>query len=812
MPVVAKLFHNRKLSLPEYMITEPGNVPDDELFTLSQRDLSKRLPLNTSSRATFSIYFRWLEIHRRRPSPRTEHWSNTLMHWVQSLEKRGFGVEEVLGSVHMWKDMEGPFEGTRGRMPPSESEVRKAFLGVNSGKKEEIMKKKAEGQGEKFGMEYVKDRRVEKIDRSRGLDERRSWLDDLEEGEYDSEERDQDWHRELKKKQRIKKHVDKTKFDGPPPPSYTCNRCGKTGHHLQVCPTNLDPSYDSPPGENYQCEICHKKGEHWKSLCPQNSDPFSIIQKRKARGIIPPENGSNSKHDDCEKGTKTQRERESDTQRRRSRLRCSSNSSARNTASSGKKLELLDSLQDLEGRKQRLFRQLSEEMDGMIREGNGQRSSDRKRGPEEAISTSSPTLTFKKTRKKARIEDGKFDGIAKPRIQDGSEQQEHDEACSISNDRRRQSTPSVPFGPRSIGESPGSMISDDGESDIMDLDEPPPPGKEYTPFVDKLMRQRPEMKEAVNMVRRRKTASATWEEMERRGRRHATIASKTLEEIDLRTEKSKSPVAGRAWGKMERRVEKSSRSRTPPDSRSEYGRLTPVEDDVPMVMQYDGACDDFHFERDDPNHKLTLAEAEDYTFLTNPSQVTHTNLKLQISTIQNPTNLQISSQEHIMATPTKNTEPDSSSTTPVSLPSRTVHFRTRAGTEMTTDKSYFPDTEKEKNIRDVAGAFQGFAAQQQRNIVEASRLTRDRTNERVVNLQALKDFSTNFKLQATVPTDMIPLMSNDTRKQKEIFKRGREKSGGSQGGEGEAEGIVNGNANGSEVPISLAAMRAGEEA
>ena len=58
-----------------------------------------------------------------------------------------------------------------------------------------------------------------------------------------------------------------------------------SGHHLQVCPTNMDPTYDRPPPNDYECEICKARGQHFKSLCPKNTDPYSIIQKRKRQGI-----------------------------------------------------------------------------------------------------------------------------------------------------------------------------------------------------------------------------------------------------------------------------------------------------------------------------------------------------------------------------------------------------------------------------------------------------------------------------------------------------------------------------------------------
>jgi hypothetical protein len=61
------------------------------------------------------------------------------------------------------------------------------------------------------------------------------------------------------------------------------------GHHLQVCPTNMDPSYDQPPDKFYICAVCSARGDHYKSLCPKNADPYCLTQKRKAAGIVPPE-------------------------------------------------------------------------------------------------------------------------------------------------------------------------------------------------------------------------------------------------------------------------------------------------------------------------------------------------------------------------------------------------------------------------------------------------------------------------------------------------------------------------------------------
>lgn len=50
---------------------------------------------------------------------------------------------------------------------------------------------------------------------------------------------------------------------------------------MQACPTNLDPSFDTVPDSHYICDLCGLEGEHYKTLCPDNTDPLSLNQKRK---------------------------------------------------------------------------------------------------------------------------------------------------------------------------------------------------------------------------------------------------------------------------------------------------------------------------------------------------------------------------------------------------------------------------------------------------------------------------------------------------------------------------------------------------
>ncbi|KAI1103991.1 hypothetical protein F4804DRAFT_332801 [Jackrogersella minutella] len=69
-------------------------------------------------------------------------------------------------------------------------------------------------------------------------------------------------------------------FSRPPPLSYVCNRCEEPGHWIQLCPTNLDPSWDRPPPPDYRCELCLKWGEHFATLCPMNTKSVSLTKQR----------------------------------------------------------------------------------------------------------------------------------------------------------------------------------------------------------------------------------------------------------------------------------------------------------------------------------------------------------------------------------------------------------------------------------------------------------------------------------------------------------------------------------------------------
>ncbi|RKF83547.1 hypothetical protein GcM3_012013 [Golovinomyces cichoracearum] len=68
--------------------------------------------------------------------------------------------------------------------------------------------------------------------------------------------------------------------------------------------------------------------------------------------------------------------------------------------------------------------------------------------------------------------------------------------------------------------------------------------------------------------------------------------------------------------------------------------------------------------------------------------------------------------------------------------------------------------------RDVASAFKNFASQQRKN-VDQIRITRAK-NDKEVKLNDLKAFANNFKLNTPVPSDLVPIIARDPKKQKEI--------------------------------------------
>lgn len=117
-----------------------------------------------------------------------------------------------MDEVERWKRGNGPFKGAKKwRSPPTESEIRTAF---EEDPKTHPLRK------ERMDDEYRPEVRRER-ERERTVEEER-------EREWEKEAR---WEREesWRESPRDRRYVDKTKFDGPPPPNYICNRCGEKG-------------------------------------------------------------------------------------------------------------------------------------------------------------------------------------------------------------------------------------------------------------------------------------------------------------------------------------------------------------------------------------------------------------------------------------------------------------------------------------------------------------------------------------------------------------------------------------------------------
>jgi hypothetical protein len=232
---------------------KPDNMTDDELLEISLSTLTKNLAPTLRRERIVRVYARWLDLHCVFNTPMTYHWSNTVQQWVHALRHLGFTASDISYGIGLRMIMARRVGFTASRAPPCSREVKMFYAS-------ETVQSYHPGSRVEFGgHEYALDH-----------------------------------------------------FAVPPPPAYVCNRCGVPGmftlpifltavqsmedfsstrtdtcpgHHLQVCPTNMNPSYDQPPRNTYTCAICYKTGDHYRSLCPLNPDPTSLNQQRLVAGI-----------------------------------------------------------------------------------------------------------------------------------------------------------------------------------------------------------------------------------------------------------------------------------------------------------------------------------------------------------------------------------------------------------------------------------------------------------------------------------------------------------------------------------------------
>ena len=141
----------------------------------------------------------------------------------------------------------------------------------------------------------------------------------------------------------------------------------------------MDPKFDLPPDKNYVCTICNQCGIHFKSLCPKNTDPLCIFQKRRARGITtPPEKGS--VHRECGGDSKHNADEMFRDCWELGRLNTSTDSSS-SLSTTNSNPDTFDRIQEIEYTKSRLLRDESVDMEDFCKKSSPEQhsGSDRKR-------------------------------------------------------------------------------------------------------------------------------------------------------------------------------------------------------------------------------------------------------------------------------------------------------------------------------------------------------------------------------------------------------------------------------------------------
>ncbi|KAH8656025.1 hypothetical protein BGZ60DRAFT_546209 [Tricladium varicosporioides] len=519
-------------TLPEVpKIHDPDALSDNDLLWMPLRDLTRNLNTKVSGRAAFTVYLRWLEVHRVTPSKISAQWENTILHWVQSLRARGYLELDIINMVRHYQIDNNPQDIPNRRVPKREDIV-KAYANYGN-----IIQNKSKDRKED---ENVKPTSI----RDMGDDiywRRETKMDDI----FQSSSSKNDFYASSSTRASMKKKIDPDEFLKPPPGNYICNRCGLRGHHLQACPTNMDPAFDKPPDNNYVCSVCEKRGKHYKSLCPLNEDPYCIMQRRKIAGIVTPSS---------DKALKTIRKtsgwaRDEDSQREFDRMRRRDVDYGRLNSSpdspSNLSLELISPSKRRSVSRNHLKRSLSDHKETSCPD----------RGYEErAKLPKTKTGANKEPLKNNRLLRAKEPKLMMTEIKNELEMPVNpvDELFPVEG---FDNDPDDFLNNLHIRNPNGTMDTDEklsSEDFNQDVDEPsavPKPdehsmmadssddikadpsddsnevdvnqlvstqlkrlAKEYTPFIQMLLKRRPEMKGIVNLVKRRPTAVDMWEE------------------------------------------------------------------------------------------------------------------------------------------------------------------------------------------------------------------------------------------------------------------------------------------------------------
>lgn len=317
----------------------------------------------------------------------------------------------------------------------------------------------------------------------------------------------------------------------------------------------MDPAYDRPPDSSYECEICKARGKHFKSLCPKNTDPYSIYQKRKAKGITTPPSNKGRVFREWQKEVEEKKE-EAERRERRfqdGRLtRISSNTSVGSSSPTPSlKNERLEKLQGIEDLKSRLFKEDYYDIDEIMglcgeqgRDDNGRKRARHDQSGSSSRGASPAPSMLEDRRKKARTTS--TDEItSSPRVKletaDTSIDTPHfnheslvkrerdtemDDAItsedSSKNGHADQEYTNSLYSTKNSFKTgkinPDSMNIDEGDTDTseeVEVEVAKPP-KQYSDFVQKLIRRRPEMSEVLNTVKIRTTAVDMWKQDDQR--------------------------------------------------------------------------------------------------------------------------------------------------------------------------------------------------------------------------------------------------------------------------------------------------------
>ncbi|TVY42128.1 putative RING finger protein [Lachnellula occidentalis] len=510
-------------SAPGETILDPSSLTDEELLKMPLKHIAKNISLTTSSRITMSAYLRWLEIHRCSSSKLSEHWSNTLMHWVQSLRSRGFLEHELISEVNAWKEENGPFRSVEKRHLPNAKNIMKVF-----------------GDGTEPPFPLDERRYLGREPRERPWDERR-----------EESSRTEDQYR-LKKEAKSAGYLSRwddsrDQYQAPPPKGYICNRCGGKGHHLQVCPTNMDPSYDEPPASFYVCSCCQVRGDHYRSLCPRNPDPNSIYQRRKAHGIRTPRNDRSSDYD-----SQMEFGRMKETRRERGEGSQYSNTTTPERMSGARRR-----LEEVISERARLFSEEKTDVDelGLIPiQGPRQANANIKRERTSSMSSTGSISTrqrgprkLQRTSEKKEADTSMFDTEAanfrvKRETFNNGNQANHRTTlydCRMTDDKYSageniEYTPTKPKKPRAtveLGRLTPVIYDSDLESDadethtIFGALQQVKPTKQYSTFVKDLIARHLEMKEIVNEIKKRPTAIEMAKQNQQQQHKRAKVPS-----------------------------------------------------------------------------------------------------------------------------------------------------------------------------------------------------------------------------------------------------------------------------------------------